>query len=137
MSCFCNNQVVGKSPVDVEEGKMDKVSAYFGASGSFAHGFIATLSVILVSELGDKTFVIGKCHCHVRYQSYFGDKTFSSWLRPRVNFKNGFAPLRPTFAPCTQLLRSFLLAQMLGAGSKRLAQGAKQFMKSTPGGAPK
>ena len=57
--------------MDVEEGKMDKVSAYFGASGSFAHGFIATLSVILVSELGDKTFFIGKCRCHVRFEINF------------------------------------------------------------------
>ena len=31
---------------------------YMGASGSFVHGFIATLSVIVVSELGDKTFFI-------------------------------------------------------------------------------
>ena len=57
--------------MDVEEGKMDKVSAYFGASGSFAHGFIATLSVILVSELGDKTFFRGKCRCHVRFEINF------------------------------------------------------------------
>jgi hypothetical protein len=39
----------------------EKVNAvYFGASGSFVHGFVATLSVILVSELGDKTFFIGE-----------------------------------------------------------------------------
>ena len=50
-----------------------------------------------------------------------------------VNFINGFAPLHPTFVPCAQLLRSFLLEQMLGAGRERSAQGAKQFMKSTPG----
>lgn len=31
---------------------------FMGASGSFFHGFIATLSVIIVSELGDKTFFI-------------------------------------------------------------------------------
>ena len=48
-----------------------------------------------------------------------------------VDFINGIAPLCPTLAPCAQLLRSFLLAQMLGAGRERLAQGAKQFMKST------
>ena len=35
--------------------------------------------------------------------------------------------------PYAQLLRSFLLAQMLGAGRKRSVQGAKQLMKSTPG----
>ena len=49
--------VVGQSP---PETKLEKVSIYFGASGSFVHGFIATLSVILVSELGDKTFFIGE-----------------------------------------------------------------------------
>ena len=33
-------------------------NGYMGASGSFFHGFVATLSVIIVSELGDKTFFI-------------------------------------------------------------------------------
>ena len=37
------------------------------------------------------------------------------------------------FAPCAQLLRSFLLARKFGARRKRWAQGAKPFMKSTPG----
>ena len=47
--------------VDSDDTKLEKVSVvYFGASGSFVHGFVATLSVILVSELGDKTFFIGK-----------------------------------------------------------------------------
>jgi len=41
----------GKSAVDT-------LSDSFGVSGSFAHGFIATLAVIIVSELGDKTFFI-------------------------------------------------------------------------------
>ena len=43
-----------------------------------------------------------------------------------VDFINSFGPLGPT-------LRNFLLAQMLGAGHERSAQGAKQFMKWTPG----
>ena len=38
----------------------DKISMYLGVSGAFVHGFIATLSFILVSELGDKTFFIGE-----------------------------------------------------------------------------
>ena len=50
-----------------------------------------------------------------------------------VDFINSFVPLHPTFAPCAQLLRSFLLAQMLGAGPERSAQSAIQFMKSTLG----
>ena len=41
----------GKSAVDT-------LSDSFGVSGSFAHGFIETLAVIIVSELGDKTFFI-------------------------------------------------------------------------------
>jgi len=37
---------------------LSALSDSYGVSGSFAHGFIATLSVIIVSELGDKTFFI-------------------------------------------------------------------------------
>ena len=37
---------------------ISSISDYYGVSGSFVHGFIATLSVIIVSELGDKTFFI-------------------------------------------------------------------------------
>lgn len=46
-----------KKEVHIEASHEKSVSTgYMGASGSFVHGFIATLSVILVSELGDKTF---------------------------------------------------------------------------------
>jgi len=37
---------------------LSALSDSYGVAGSFAHGFIATLSVIIVSELGDKTFFI-------------------------------------------------------------------------------
>merc|ERR1719216_207954 len=37
---------------------ISSIGDYFGLSGNFVHGFIATLSVIIVSELGDKTFFI-------------------------------------------------------------------------------
>ena len=37
---------------------VSSISQYYGLSGSFVHGFIATLAVIIVSELGDKTFFI-------------------------------------------------------------------------------
>lgn len=40
------------------EEEEDKKGWNFGQSGDFVHGFIATLSVIIVSELGDKTFFI-------------------------------------------------------------------------------
>ena len=56
------HQKVPAENEDVEDGKeapkSDQDSGYMGASGSFVHGFIATLSVIVVSELGDKTFFI-------------------------------------------------------------------------------
>jgi len=53
---------VKNDDVEVDaDASLKKVNVvYFGASGSFVHGFVATLSVILVSELGDKTFFIGK-----------------------------------------------------------------------------
>lgn len=47
--------------VDQQVPKVDKEkepTGFMGASGSFVHGAIATLSVIVVSELGDKTFFI-------------------------------------------------------------------------------
>ena len=47
-------------------------------------------------------------------------------IRLWVDFINGFAPLRSTFAPCAQHLRSLLQAQMLGVGRERSAQGAKE-----------
>ena len=34
---------------------MTSFSEYYGISGSFIHGFIATFCMIIVSELGDKT----------------------------------------------------------------------------------
>ena len=37
---------------------MTSFSEYYGISGSFIHGFIATFCMIIVSELGDKTFFI-------------------------------------------------------------------------------
>jgi len=37
---------------------ISSISEYYGFSGKFVHGFVATLSVIIVSELGDKTFFI-------------------------------------------------------------------------------
>ena len=39
---------------------MTSFSEYYGISGSFIHGFIATFCMIIVSELGDKTFFIAR-----------------------------------------------------------------------------
>lgn len=49
-------------------------SGFMGASGSFAHGFIATFSVIVVSELGDKTFFIAAIMAmrHPRWTVFVG-----------------------------------------------------------------
>ena len=45
-----------------------------GASGSFFHGFVATFSVIVVSELGDKTFFIAAIMAmkHPRWTVFMG-----------------------------------------------------------------
>ena len=56
---------------------------------------------------------------------------WETW-KPGVDFINGFAPLGPTFAPCAQLLRSFLLVQKFGERRESLGKGLQQFMKSTP-----
>lgn len=50
---------VVKVPLEdsVEPKPTEDIGDFFGSSG-FIHGFIATLSVIIVSELGDKTFFI-------------------------------------------------------------------------------
>lgn len=49
-------------------------AGFMGASGSFIHGFIATLSVIVVSELGDKTFFIAAIMAmrHPRWTVFIG-----------------------------------------------------------------
>ena len=56
-SCFnfiCNT-LCAWSVIGTGDGMADLFDA---APGSFLHGFIATLVVIIVSELGDKTFFI-------------------------------------------------------------------------------
>jgi len=57
--------------------KMSKnldTDGYMGASGSFVHGFIATLCVIVISELGDKTFFIAAIMAmrHPRWTVFIG-----------------------------------------------------------------
>ena len=60
---FENKQTVDEPDVKIAQianSKMSisSISQYYGVSRNFVHGFIATLSVIIVSELGDKTFFI-------------------------------------------------------------------------------
>ena len=83
------NEVVAAAPVVVDDDSKKNVvknddvevdadaSLNFGASGTFVHGFVATLSVILVSELGDKTFFIGKNTLLGFHNKYLVDKR---WL---------------------------------------------------------
>ena len=64
-----NNQ----NDVVKDEQKSDE-NGFMGASGSFVHGFIATFSVIVVSELGDKTFFIAAIMAmrHPRWTVFIG-----------------------------------------------------------------
>merc|ERR1712141_449422 len=53
---------------------ISSIGDYYGVSGGFVHGFIATLSVIIVSELGDKTFFIAAIMAmrHPRWTVFIG-----------------------------------------------------------------
>ena len=50
--------VVVEAPVDMDDSVADTVLGFTAPTGSFMHGFVATFCVIIVSELGDKTFFI-------------------------------------------------------------------------------
>lgn len=67
-----NNLEVHEDPNRTDQ-KGDS-NGFMGASGSFFHGFIATLSVIIVSELGDKTFFIAAIMAmrHPRWTVFVG-----------------------------------------------------------------
>ena len=66
-----NEEVMGERGSD--EGNSSG-QGYMGASGSFFHGFVATFSVIVVSELGDKTFFIAAIMAmkHPRWTVFIG-----------------------------------------------------------------
>ena len=94
--------------------------AVFGASGSFVHGFVATLSVILVSELGDKTFFMAAIMAmrHSRLAVFTGT-TLASALMHVTSVAIGYTTtLIPKVYIC--YLSSFLFAvfgfQMLKEG---------------------
>jgi len=65
-----HEEMVEGSAVDSGGGQ----GGYMGASGSFFHGFVATFSVIVVSELGDKTFFIAAIMAmkHPRWTVFIG-----------------------------------------------------------------
>ena len=59
---------------DDQKSEKAEENGFMGASGSFVHGFIATFSVIVVSELGDKTFFIAAIMAmrHPRWTVFIG-----------------------------------------------------------------
>ena len=72
--------------------------------------------------------------CVTYRTTFLGDLKIKTFCQtPGVNFINWVTPCAELFALQAQLLRNFLLAQKFGARRKSLAQGVKQFMKSTPG----
>merc|ERR1711997_387253 len=112
----------------VKENIQEKMSknlnteGYMGASGSFVHGFIATLSVIVVSELGDKTFFIAAIMAmrHPRWTVFVGAMTALSLM----HIMSAFFGYAITIIPrvFTYYLSSFLFAVF---GIKMLRDGWK------------
>ena len=97
-------------------------SGFAGASGSFLHGFIATLSVIIVSELGDKTFFIAAIMAmkHPRWTVFVGAMAALALMHVMSAFFGYAITIIPrTF---TYYLSSFLFAVF---GIKMLREGWK------------
>jgi len=103
-------------------GKSLDTDGYMGASGSFVHGFIATLSVIVVSELGDKTFFIAAIMAmrHPRWTVFIGAITALALM----HIMSAFFGYAITIIPrvFTYYLSSFLFAIF---GLKMLRDGWK------------
>ena len=97
-------------------------SSYFGASGSFFHGFIATLSVIIVSELGDKTFFIAAIMAmkHPRWTVFVGAMAALALMHVMSAFFGYAITVIPRVF--TYYLSSFLFAVF---GIKMLREGWK------------
>jgi len=105
--------------------KMSKnldTDGYMGASGSFVHGFIATLCVIVISELGDKTFFIAAIMAmrHPRWTVFIGAISALSIMHIMSAFFGYAITIIPRVV--TYYLSSFLFAVF---GIKMLRDGWK------------
>jgi hypothetical protein len=105
---------------------------YMGASGSFAHGFIATLSVIIVSELGDKTFFIAAIMAmrHARWTVFTAAMAALSIMHVMSSFFGYAITIIPRIY--TFYISSFLFAIF---GLKMLREGWKmspQVIRHSP-----
>ena len=119
---FSSENVKVETGVVQEAGKSLDTDGYMGASGSFVHGFIATLSVIVVSELGDKTFFIAAIMAmrHPRWTVFIGAITALALM----HIMSAFFGYAITIIPrvFTYYLSSFLFAIF---GLKMLRDGWK------------
>lgn len=103
---------------------------YMGASGSFVHGCIATFSVIIVSELGDKTFFIAAIMAmrHARLTVFTGAMLALSLMHIMSSFFGYAITVIPRLY--TYYLSSFLFAifglKMLREGWKMSPQEAQE-----------
>lgn len=138
-----NNQVVshpaknGHPGVEVHEDlsqiKKENEEGFMGASGSFFHGFIATLSVIVVSELGDKTFFIAAIMAmrHPRWTVFVGAMTALGLMHVMSAFFGYAITIIPRVF--TFYLSSFLFAifgiKMLREGWKMSPNEAQEEME--------
>merc|ERR1711997_291386 len=121
-------QFSSEGSAGVKENIQEKMSknidteGYMGASGSFVHGFIATLCVIVVSELGDKTFFIAAIMAmrHPRWTVFIGAITALALM----HIMSAFFGYAITIIPrvFTYYLSSFLFAIF---GLKMLRDGWK------------
>jgi len=112
-----------KKEVHIEASHEKSVSTgYMGASGSFVHGFIATLSVILVSELGDKTFFIAAIMAmrHPRWTVFIGAMAALAIMHVLSAFFGYAITIIPRYF--TYYISSFLFAVF---GIKMLREGWK------------
>merc|ERR1719322_1409844 len=104
-----------------------------GASGSFFHGFVATFSVIVVSELGDKTFFIAAIMAmkHPRWTVFIGAMSALGVMHVMSAFFGYAITVIPRVY--TYYLSSFLFAvfgiKMLREGLKMSASEAAEEME--------
>lgn len=118
-----HNSVQVHEDVDNDPKQMNDSSMFsMGASGSFVHGFIATLSVIIVSELGDKTFFIAAIMAmrHPRWTVFIGAMAALALMHVMSAFFGYAITVIPRLY--TFYLSSFLFAVF---GIKMLREGWK------------